>query len=63
MSTFLCGSTVEWEMAALTMAFLGGNQNGDNCMALGNESILIKCYSHRTRFGAKIATAYIELAK
>ena len=50
-------------MAALTMAFLGGNQNGDNALTLGHERILIKCYSQRTRYGSKIGTAYIEIAK
>jgi len=63
MSTMLCGSTVEFEMAALTMAFLGGNQEGDNMMQLGSEKINIKCFPHRTRFGNKIATAFMEIAR
>jgi hypothetical protein len=62
-STMLCGSTVEFEMAALTMAFLGGNPNGDNPVSLESEQISIKCYSQRSRFGSKIGTAYLELAK
>ena len=66
MSTILCGSTVEWEVAALTMAFLGGSlihdrDGADNTIQLGSESINIKCYQKRCgRYGTKIATAYIE---
>ena len=63
-STMLCGSSVEFEMAALTMAFLGGNQGGDNGpITLGNEKINIKCYSQRTRYGNQVGTAYIEFAR
>jgi hypothetical protein len=62
-STMLCGSTVEFEMAILTMAFLAGNQEGDTPFTLGSESLNVKCYPQRVRYGGpKIATAYIELA-
>jgi len=63
MSTFLCGSTIEWEMAVLTMAFLGGHQEGENPITLGTEAMVIKCFPQRIRGGAnKIGTAYLELA-
>jgi hypothetical protein len=61
-STILFGSTVEFEIAALTMAFLCGNSNGDNPLRLGSEKINIKCFAQRVRYGGvKIATAFIEL--
>ena len=44
MSTILCGSTVEFEIAALTMAFLCGEQDGKNYLKLGSEDITIQCY-------------------
>lgn len=62
MSTILCGSTVEFEMALLTMVFLCGNQNGGNEMYLGNEKIKVTCYDHKDRQGSKIGTAFIEIA-
>jgi hypothetical protein len=62
-STILCGSTVEFEIAILTLGFLGGNQNGDNNVQLGSEAVNIKCYAQRVRHGgAKIATAFLEIA-
>lgn len=61
-STILFGSTVEFEIAALTMAFLCGNQNGENHLKLGSENINIQCYSKRNRIGgSQVMTAYIEL--
>ena len=63
MSTILCGSTVEFEMAALTLAFLAGNQNGANYLNLGSEAIKITCYAQRQRYGGpKIASAFMEIA-
>lgn len=63
MSTLLCGSTVEFELAALTIAFLAGNQNGDNTVWLRNQKLNIKCYAMRVRHGGpKIGSAYFEIA-
>ncbi|KAL1511563.1 hypothetical protein AB1Y20_006357 [Prymnesium parvum] len=62
MSTLLCGSTVEFEMAALTLAFLAGNQEGDNKLQLGSERLNIKCYPQQVKYGGpKIGTAYFEI--
>lgn len=64
MSTILCGSTVEFELALLTLAFLAGNQEGDNPLTLGGEAINVKCFPQRVRYGGpKIATAFIEIAR
>ena len=61
-STILCGSTVEFEIALLTLVFLAGEQNGDNPLVLGNEPINVKCFEKRVRHGGpKIGTAYIEI--
>ena len=63
MSTILCGSTVECEMAMLTLAFLAGNQQGGNHLWLGNEKINIVCYGQRVKYGPpKVGTAYLEIA-
>ena len=41
-STILCGSTIEFELACLTMAFLdGGGQKGEKLFMLGNERVKI----------------------
>ena len=62
-STVLCGSTVEFEMAALTMAFLAGNQQGGNRLQLGSEKLNVVCHGQRQRYGGpKIGTAYLEIA-
>merc|ERR1712194_87567 len=61
MSTLLCGSTVEFEIAALSMAFLMGEM--DNKMQLGTEKINIKCYPQRSRYGTKVQGAYFEVAR
>jgi poly(U)-specific endoribonuclease len=64
MSTILCGSTVEFELAILTIVFLSGNQDGDNIFHLGSEKINVVCHPQRTRIGgAKIGTAYLEVAR
>jgi hypothetical protein len=63
MSTFLCGSTVEFEIAILTMVFLAGQQEGDTHLKLGNEKIKVTCYPQKQRYGGpKIATAFLEVA-
>ena len=63
MSTILCGSTVEFEIAALTMAFLCGDQDGKNFFKLGSEKISIQCYSKKNRIGgSQIMSAYMEIA-
>lgn len=63
MSTMLCGSTVEFEMAILTLVFLAGNQDGENVFQLGSEKIKVKCYPQNVRYGgAKVGTAYLEIA-
>ena len=63
-STMLCGSTIEFEVAALSLAFLAGNQNGDNSVKLGDEKLRVVCHPHakRARFGAHVGTAYFEIA-
>ena len=62
MSTILFGSTVEFEIAALTMAFMCGNQDGQNHFTLGSEKINIQCYAKKNRIGgSQIMTAYMEL--
>ena len=50
MSTMLCGCSIEWELAALTMAFLGGAEEGsagkgaaDNPFTLQVRSTLLPC--------------------
>lgn len=63
MSTMLCGSTVEFEMAMLTMVFLGGNQDGDTPLRLGNEAVKVTCFPQRTKYGTKIATAFLEIER
>ena len=61
--SILCGSIVEFEIAILTLGFLGGNSNGDNNVQLGSEAVNIKCYSQRVRHGGpKIGTAFLEIA-
>ena len=63
MSTILCGSTVEFEMATLSLFFLAGNQNGENCFKLGNERVKVTCYPQRVRIGGpKIGTSFFEIA-
>lgn len=62
MSTLLVGSTVEFEFAALTLAFLAGVQDGDNPISLGDEKLRIVCHPQRSKYGAKVGTAYFELA-
>ena len=61
-STILVGATPEFEIAALSLAFLCGEQEGDNRMELGRERIKIVCYPHDGKGGPKVASAYIELA-
>ena len=61
-STILVGATPEFEIAALSLAFLCGEQEGDNRMELGRERIKIVCYPHGGKGGPKVASAYIELA-
>ena len=61
-STILVGATPEFEVAALSLAFLCGEQEGDNRMELGRERIKIVCYPHDGKGGPKVASAYIELA-
>jgi poly(U)-specific endoribonuclease len=61
-STMLCGSTVEFEIAILTLTFLGGDQNGDTPCILGSERCKITCHPQRAMGGPKIGTAYIEIA-
>ncbi len=66
----LVGCSVEWEIAALTMAFLGGAEEGsgsrgsaENRFQLQGESMMIKCYHKHVRVGGtKIASAYIEVS-
>ena len=50
------------QVAALSLAFLCGEQEGDNRMELGRERIKIVCYPHDGKGGPKVASAYIELA-
>ena len=50
------------QIAALSLAFLCGEQEGDNRMELGRERIKIVCYPHDGKGGPKVASAYIELA-
>ena len=65
----LVGCSVEWEIAALTMAFLGGAEEGsgsrgsaENRFCLQGEKMMIKCYHKHVRVGGtKIASAYIEV--
>ena len=65
----LVGCSVEWEMAALTMAFLGGaaensgpKGSAENRFHLQGEQMMIKCYHKHVRVGGtKIASAYIEV--
>ena len=45
-----------------SLAFLCGEQEGDNRMELGRERIKIVCYPHDGKGGPKVASAYIELA-
>mmetsp|Transcript_114 Transcript_114/g.328 ORF Transcript_114/g.328 Transcript_114/m.328 type:complete len:327 (+) Transcript_114:114-1094(+) len=63
-STILCGSTPEFELAALSLVFLCGTQEGDNLMRLGEEKIKIVCYP-KTAKGGKVCvgSAFIEIAK
>ena len=61
-STILCGSTVEFEIAILTLAFLCGNQNGVTPCTLGSEKCKITCHPQRAMGGPKIGTAFIEIA-
>jgi hypothetical protein len=65
--TMLVGSTVEFEIALLTMYFLGGSQesDGENALTLGSENIEIVCHqSPKSKYGGpKIGTAYIEIKK
>lgn len=61
-STILCGSTVEVELAMLTMAFLAGDQDGETDCVLGSENCKICCHSQRAMGGSKIGTAFLELA-
>eukprot|EP00854_Cymbomonas_tetramitiformis_P014550 gene14550-17198_t len=61
-STILCGSTIEFEIGALTLCFLGGEQDGDNPLRLGNENVKVTCHSQRVSHGGnKIGTAFFEL--
>jgi poly(U)-specific endoribonuclease len=62
-STMLCGSTVEFELSVLTLAFLGGDPDGTNLCRLGNERCGIVCHSKRAMGGSKIGSAYLEIAK
>jgi len=64
MSTILFGSTVEFEMAILTMAFLGGGEGepAETPFQLGTENMVIKCFKQRCKGAPKIATAYMEIA-
>lgn len=63
-STILFGSTVEFEIAALTMAFLCGDQNGKSFFTLGSEKIAIQCYAKNNRIGgSQIMSAYMETAR
>jgi hypothetical protein len=70
LSAVLVGCSVEWEIAALTMAFLGGAEEGsgpkgsaENRFHLQGEHMMIKCYHKHVRVGGtKIASAYLEVA-
>jgi hypothetical protein len=49
---------------ARAVAFLAGNQEGDNPLTLGGEAVNVKCFPQRVRYGGpKIATAFIEIAR
>lgn len=58
----LVDATPEFEMAALSLAFLCGVQEGTNRLSLAQEKIKIVCYPHEGKGGPKVASAYIELA-
>jgi len=64
MSTILFGSTVEFEMAILTMAFLAGGDGepAEVPFQMGSEKMVIKCFKQKCKGGDKIATAYMEIA-
>jgi len=63
-STILCGSTPEFELAMLSLAFLCGEQEGDNVLRLGEEKIKIVCYPHAGKGGGpKVGSAFIEITK
>ena len=62
MSTMLCGCSVEFELALLSLCFLAGEQEGDNPLKLGSERIKVVCHPMKSRMGAKVGSAYIEMA-
>ena len=59
-STFLCGSSPEFDLALLTLFFLAGEQDGPNDLQLGDEHLRVVCYPHKSKYGAKVASAYLE---
>mmetsp|Transcript_10901 Transcript_10901/g.32533 ORF Transcript_10901/g.32533 Transcript_10901/m.32533 type:complete len:348 (-) Transcript_10901:65-1108(-) len=61
LSTILVGATPEFELAALTLAFLCGEQDGDNRLHLGRDQQKIKIVCHPSPHGDKVGTAYIEV--
>jgi len=61
-STILCGSSVEFEMALLSLCFLAAEQEGHTPLTLGSEAVQVTCYPQKVRGGGpKIGTAFVEL--
>jgi len=63
LSTIVCGSTIEFEMAILSLCFLCSHQDGYTPVVLGTENCKVVCHSHKVKYGGpKIGTAFIEIA-
>jgi len=66
-STMLVGSSVQFELALLTLCFLLGPVEAKGATEvkfhLGSERVVVKCFGMRQRYGPeKIGTAYLEQA-
>jgi len=61
MSTFLLGTTPEFELAMLTLVFLCGAEER-NWVSLGGQDVYVRIYKKVTRFGPpKVACAFVEM--
>lgn len=59
-SSFLLGTTPEFELALLTLCFLCGEE-GRNWITMGTQELYVRCHRVNTRFGAKVGSAFVEV--
>eukprot|EP01065_Artemidia_motanka_P026892 TRINITY_DN32131_c0_g1_i1.p1 TRINITY_DN32131_c0_g1~~TRINITY_DN32131_c0_g1_i1.p1 ORF type:complete len:423 (+),score=169.36 TRINITY_DN32131_c0_g1_i1:90-1271(+) len=59
-STFLVGTTIAFDFALLTLAFMKLGGEGEADLTLGSRDVKVKCYKWTTRLHEHIRTCYFE---